>query len=66
MKKHKFILLPGKKSMLKLYKGEKYIRCADCGILVKRTSNRKKYCKDCGKNIKNEQNKFYYHCNLGK
>ena len=50
----------------RLYKGEKYIRCADCGILVKRTSNRKKYCKDCGKNIKNEQNKFYYHCNLGK
>ena len=32
-----------------LYKGEKYIRCSDCGILVKKTSNRRKYCKDCGK-----------------
>lgn len=50
----------------RLYKGEKYIRCSDCGILVKRTSNRKKYCKDCGKNIKNEQNKSYYYNNLGK
>lgn len=50
----------------RLYKGEKYVRCSDCGILVKRTSNRKKYCKDCGKNIKNEQNKSYYYNNLGK
>ena len=49
----------------RLYKGEKYIRCADCGILVKRTSNRRKYCKDCGKITKNEQNKSYYHNNLG-
>lgn len=50
----------------RLYKGEKYIRCSDCGILVKKTSNRKKYCKDCKENAKNEQNKFYYHNNLGK
>lgn len=50
----------------RLHKGEKYIRCADCGILVKKTSNRRKYCKDCGKNIKNKQNKLYYYNNLGK
>lgn len=50
----------------RLYNGEKYIRCADCGILVKKTSNRRKYCKDCGKNIKNKQNKLYYYNNLGK
>ena len=50
----------------RLYKGEKYTRCADCGILVRKTSNRKKYCKDCGKNTKNEQNKKYYYNNLGK
>lgn len=50
----------------RLYKGEKYIRCADCGILVKKTSNRKKYCKDCRKKSKNEQNKLYYHKYLGK
>lgn len=49
----------------RLYKGEKYIRCADCGVLVKRTSNRTKYCKDCAKITKNEQNKQYYYSNLG-
>lgn len=49
----------------RLYKGEKYIRCTDCGILIKKTSNRRKYCKDCGKISKNEQNKLYYHNNLG-
>ena len=31
----------------RLYKGESYIRCANCRILVKKTSNSKKYCKDC-------------------
>lgn len=50
----------------RLYKGEKYIRCADCGIITKQTSNRKKYCKDCGKKSKNEQNKSYYYKYLGK
>lgn len=49
----------------RLYKGEKYTRCTDCGILIKKTSNRRKYCKDCGKISKNEQNKLYYHNNLG-
>lgn len=34
----------------RLYKGEKYIRCAECGILVKQTSKNRKYCKDCLKN----------------
>lgn len=33
----------------RLHKGERYIRCSDCGILVKRTNNRIKYCKNCGK-----------------
>ena len=50
----------------RVYKGEKYIRCADCEILVRKTSNRKKYCKDCSKNTKKEQNKIYYHNNSGK
>ncbi len=31
----------------RLYKGEKYIRCADCGVLVKQKSNCNKYCSDC-------------------
>lgn len=35
----------------RLYKGEDYIRCTGCGILVRKTSINKKYCKDCaGKN----------------
>lgn len=33
----------------RLYKGESYIRCARCGILTKKKSNRSKYCKDCAK-----------------
>ena len=50
----------------RLYKGESYIRCANCRILVKKTSNSKKYCKDCRKNTKNKQNKIYYFNNLGQ
>lgn len=44
----------------KLYNGEKYVRCVDCGVLVKKTSNAKKYCNDCSK--KNELLRFkkYY------
>lgn len=33
----------------RLYKGEDYIRCSGCGILVRKTSVNKKYCKDCVK-----------------
>ena len=29
------------------YNGEKYIRCAGCGILVKNTNGKRRYCKDC-------------------
>lgn len=38
----------------RLYKGEDYVRCADCGILVRKTSINRKYCKDCAK-----QNPYY-------
>lgn len=31
----------------RLYKGERYIRCTGCGILVKNTNGKRKYCKDC-------------------
>ena len=38
----------------RLYKGEKYIRCADCGILVKgNRNNTKRYCQQCA--IDNEK-----------
>ncbi len=33
----------------RLYKGEGYIRCSGCGILIRKTSVNKKYCKDCVK-----------------
>lgn len=42
----------------RLYKGEKYIRCSDCGILVKNTNNKRKYCSDCAKNINREKTKL--------
>ena len=38
----------------RLYKGEKYIRCSDCGVLIKQTARNKKYCKDCVK-----ENQYY-------
>ncbi len=34
----------------RLYKGEKYIRCATCGMLAKNTNGKRKYCKNCGEN----------------
>ena len=34
----------------RLYKGEKYIRCADCGTLVKNTNGKRRYCKECAEN----------------
>ena len=33
----------------KLYKGEKYIRCIDCGTLVKKKNGTTKYCSNCRK-----------------
>ena len=43
----------------KLYKGEKYIRCSSCGILVKRKTNNQKYCKDCAYEKQLERNRDY-------
>jgi len=31
----------------RMYRGEKYIRCECCGLVVKKTNNVKKYCKRC-------------------
>lgn len=41
----------------RLYKGEKYIKCTVCGILVKNTNGKRKYCKECAKNIDKENAK---------
>lgn len=30
-----------------MYKGEKFIKCAECGVITRATANSKKYCKDC-------------------
>lgn len=38
----------------RLYKGENYVRCTKCGVLVRKTSLNRKYCKDCAK-----QNPYY-------
>lgn len=42
----------------RLYKGEKYIRCADCGILVRKNNNNQRYCKNCADDIRNERQKI--------
>lgn len=30
-----------------MYKGEKFIKCAECGVITKATIHNKKYCKNC-------------------
>lgn len=34
-----------------LYKGESCLKCSNCGLLIKRKSNRQKYCKECSEKI---------------
>ena len=43
----------------RLYKCEKYIRCVDCGILVRKTKGTTKYCKNCKKENELERYKRY-------
>ncbi len=43
----------------RLYKGEAFIRCSDCGMLTKKNSNRSKYCKECAK-IRTAQSKYLW------
>lgn len=44
---------------------DKYMNCEVCGVPVRRTSNRRKYCDECGREIRTEQNRSkslkYYH-----
>lgn len=30
-----------------MYRGEKFIKCAECGIITRATAHNKRYCKDC-------------------
>ena len=39
---------------------ENYKRCAECGVIIKKTRSPKKYCKNCAKIVKNKQNLQYY------
>ena len=41
----------------RLYKGEKYIRCADCGMLVRNTNGKRRYCQDCAETKDREKAK---------
>lgn len=41
------------------YRGESFIRCVDCGILVKRKTNNQKYCRDCAYSKKLERTRDY-------
>lgn len=42
------------------YKGEKFMECESCGLVVKRMSSRQKYCPDCAKEINNLNAKEHY------
>jgi hypothetical protein len=33
------------------WKGEKFFRCGECGVLRRKNTNNQKYCKDCGEGI---------------
>ena len=37
-----------------------YKRCAECGVVIKKTRSPKKYCDTCAKSVKNKQNIKYY------
>lgn len=41
----------------KVYNGEKYIRCAGCGILTRRQNNHQKYCAHCSELMRNRRQK---------
>ena len=41
----------------RLYQGENYIRCAGCGILVKNTNGRRRFCKECGEQANKEKSR---------
>lgn len=40
-----------------LYCGESFIRCKECGILVRKTSTNNIYCKDCSELVKQERDR---------
>ena len=45
---------------LNYLKKGRFIRCAECGRLIKKTNNKCLYCTKCAKEKKNTQNKKYY------
>lgn len=49
-----------------LWKGYKYIRCGECGILVKQKNNRIKYCKYCAAENRREIKRKSWHKNKEK
>ncbi len=36
-----------------------YIRCKECDVVIKKTTNNKKYCSDCAKEVSNKQKNIY-------
>lgn len=37
------------------HEGDKYMECCNCGLVIKKTSNRQKYCKDCATDINRQK-----------
>lgn len=48
-----------------MYKGEKFIKCAECGIITRATKHNKKYCKSCAA-YKPIEKKMVVCCDCGK
>lgn len=40
---------------LNLFEPDKYMKCEECGVLVERTVNNRKYCKECARCIQQQQ-----------
>lgn len=47
----------------RIYKGEKYVRCRDCKILVKNGNGKRQYCRECAKIRNSSKTLERYHRN---
>lgn len=46
------------------YCGEPYFECEACGLVIKRTNNRQRYCRDCGAEINRQKSRENWKRNM--
>lgn len=51
---------------LRYFEPDKYMRCEECGLLIKTTNNKTKYCSECARKIHNEIKLNTWHKNKEK